>query len=193
MRIKIDLDGVIRDIVTPMCHVYNRDVPHGTKVRPGDIVHYDVGVMFPQIAECEKYDGLCVRDIFFTGENARTVFLDRALIIPGSVEAIRRMMDAGHTVSIVTWQMNEDNIRYAIEFLSRHKVPYDEIMFTHAKEMVITDFAVDDNPEFLEPEGREVGKILIDAPYNKWYDRAVRKNSLADAAEYILTFKQETT
>ena len=52
MIIKVDVDGVLRDIITTMCQIYNEEF--NTNVKLCDVKEYDVSLSFPLIEK--KYD-----------------------------------------------------------------------------------------------------------------------------------------
>ena len=68
MTVKIDVDGVIRDIITAMCRIYNNKF--GGKLCPDDIDDYDINTNF---AEIPKRTGMTPVDYFFR-ENAGLIF-----------------------------------------------------------------------------------------------------------------------
>ena len=49
MLIKIDIDGVLRNILEPMCKLYNDEF--GTEITPDEVDRYRVDEMFPLIKE----------------------------------------------------------------------------------------------------------------------------------------------
>ena len=74
MIIKIDVDGVIRNITKPMIEQYRKD--YGFLVTPEDFKVYDVDDIFP------KLNGLA-REYFFI-KNGKYIFKDGAEVIPGA-------------------------------------------------------------------------------------------------------------
>ena len=179
MIIKIDVDGVIRDIMPVVCQIYNDEF--GTSYTVEDITDYDISLLFKGIRE--KYD-MTASDFFFR-KNASKVFL-RSKPFDGVREAITILREKGHKVVICTWQFTLGNIMRTLNFLDVWGIKYDDICFTKDKWMVKCDYIIDDNPGFLIDE-RETGKkIIIDAPYNReWNDEGIiREKSLYDAVMY---------
>lgn len=171
MIIKIDVDGVIRNITKPMIELYERDF--GDIVSEDDFIDYDVDVVFP------KLNGNA-REYFFI-KNGKYVFYDGAEIHDGVKETIDLLHGLGHKIVIVTWQMGLANKIYTLEFLEKHDIYYDDICFTRDKDIINGDVIIDDNPEFLDKEDTDVYKVCIDAPYNRdytYYD--IRLKSLKD-------------
>ena len=158
MIFKIDVDGVLRDIVPTMCKVYNEK--YGTHLEKSDVTVYDVSDFF---TECEN-----AADFFFV-KNGKEIFLESPTTYKAK-EALDMLHEAGHKIVICTWQFTDENKKYTIDFLSRNNIYYDDICFTKDKDIVKCDVIIDDNPEFISKESEEgTTKILIDCPYNSEY------------------------
>lgn len=160
MIIKIDVDGVIRNINETMCKMYNDLFDENLTVE--DMFDYDVEKVFNKIKE---ELGMTAVDYFFDW-SARSIFLN-SNPYDGVSEAIQKLRDAGHKVVIVTWQFSLQNKYYTLLFFSKNKIPYDDICFTRDKWMIQGDWLIDDNPEFIEDEREKSSKIMIRMPYNK--------------------------
>lgn len=160
MIIKIDVDGVIRNINETLCGLYNQLFDENLNVE--DIFDYDVEKVFKRIKE--EY-GMTAVDYFFNW-SSRDVFL-HSNPYDGVREAIQKLRDAGHKVVIVTWQFTLQNKYYTLMFFEKNKIPYDDICFTRDKWMIQGDWLIDDNPEFIEDEREKSSKIMIRMPYNK--------------------------
>ena len=179
MIVKIDVDGVIRDVMSAICALNARDF--GEVVSPADIVRYDFSGLFHKGRE---QFGNPV-DYFFL-QRAKEVLLDNVSCFPRVKEAIDLLRSHRHRVIIVTYQLTTENMRYTLEFLSRHGIVYDDIMFTKHKYLVHGHYLIDDCPDcFLEKEKAE--RIIIDAPYNRYLSEGCGRRfaSLYEAAEYI--------
>jgi len=176
MIIKIDVDGVIRNITKPMTELYERDF--GDTISEDDFTDYDVDVVFP------KLNGKA-REYFFI-ENGKYVFKDGATVIDGAKEAIDILHNAGHKIVIVTWQIGLANKIYTLQFLEEHGIYYDDICFTRDKDIVFGDVIIDDNPEFLENEENAL-KVCVNAPYNANYNplNTIKVNKLFDLTEIL--------
>ena len=160
MIIKIDVDGVIRNINETMCKKYNDLFDENLTVN--DIFDYDVEKVFKRIKDEFGMDDV---DYFFNWV-ARDVFLHSSPY--DSVrEAIEKLRKAGHKVVIVTWQFSLQNKYYTLMFFEKNKIPYDDICFTKDKWMIQGDWLIDDNPEFITDERDKSRKIMINMPYNK--------------------------
>lgn len=180
MIIKIDVDGVIRNINETMCKLYNQ--LFNEKITVEDIFDYNVEKVFNRIKE---KIGMTAVDYFFSWE-AKEVFL-HSEPYAGVREAIQKLRDAGHKVVIVTWQFNLQNKYYTLMFFEKNKIPYDDICFTRDKWMIQGDWLIDDNPEFITDEREKSRKIMIRMPYNKNCDFfCTRANGLQEAVDIIL-------
>lgn len=180
MIIKIDVDGVIRNINETMCKMYNDLFDENLTVE--DMFDYDVEKVFNKIKE--KL-GMTAVDYFFDW-SARSIFLNSEPYA-GVREAIQKLRDAGHKVVIVTWQFSLQNKYYTLLFFDKNKIPYDDICFTRDKWMIQGDWLIDDNPEFIEDKREKSRKIMIRMPYNKNCDFfCTRANCLQEAVDIIL-------
>lgn len=180
MIIKIDVDGVIRNINKSMVDLYNSDFFDSIKV--DDITEYDVEKVFPKI---KKTLGITASDYFFKF-NSNKIFL-----LSETYSKVRESIDLlrnnGHKVIIVTWQPVFRNKINTLYFLESNGIQYDDICFTKDKWMVQGDWLIDDNPEFITDERDESKKMMIKMPYNKDCNFPCnRANNLQEAVDIIL-------
>ena len=180
MIIKIDVDGVIRNINKSMVDLYNSDFFDSIKV--DDISEYDVEKVFPKI---KKTLGITASDYFFKF-NSNKIFL-----LSETYSKVRESIDLlrnnGHKVIIVTWQPVFRNKINTLYFLESNGIQYDDICFTKDKWMVQGDWLIDDNPEFITDERDESKKMMIKMPYNKDCNFPCnRANNLQEAVDIIL-------
>jgi len=186
MTVKIDVDGVIRDIITAMCQIYNDKF--GGKLCPDDIDDYDINTNFVEIP---KRTGMTPVDYFFR-EHADLIFEYVSQPFEGVKESIDELRNNGHKVVIVTWQFNLDNIMHTLRFLDMHCIKYDDICFTKDKWMIKGDYLIDDNPEFIMDKRDKSKKIIVDTPYNRNVSKKYKRvNSLKDAIVYIINNNRE--
>lgn len=180
MVIKIDMDGVIRDILTPICSIYN-DLCKDNVV-PQDIDVYNVNKFFVKMNDMFLLDPA---DYFFNYK-AEDVFLKMARPYDGVRDAILKLQNNGFKVVIVTWQETLKNKYLALEFLDKYNIPYDDICFTRDKYMVQGNVLIDDNPEFLDDPREKSAKICIEYAYNKHVGSALKVDSLTEAVDLLL-------
>ena len=181
MIVKIDMDGVIRDILTPMCNIYNDLCKES--VQPKDINVYNVNEFFVKMWN----EFLFKPSDHFFNYMADDVFLNKSKPYEGVREAILRLQENGFKVVIVTWQETLKNKLLALEFLDRYNIPYDDICFTRDKYMISGDVLIDDNPEFLDDPRDKSLKLCVEYAYNSHIRSALKVDSLEDAVELLLT------
>jgi len=182
MVIKIDVDGVIRDIISAMCNIYNENF--NGKLCVNDIEDYDVNTNFPEIIQ---QTGKKPTEYFFT-DHADKVFETVSKPFVGVKDAIDKLRKNGNKVVIVTWQFSLKNIKHTLDFLETYNIKYDDICFTKDKWLIKGDYLIDDNPEFILDKRDKSRKIIIDTPYNRHItDKFIRVNSLKDAVNYIIS------
>lgn len=180
MTIKVDVDGVIRNMFDNMCKVYNNCFKEHMTVE--DIFDYDVDIVFPRI---KKELGMSAADFFFK-LNGKNLFL-YSEPYDGVKEALETLRKKGHKVVIVTWQFTLDNIMNTLRFLYINEIPYDDICFTRDKWMIQGDWLIDDNPEFLLDEREKSKKIMINMPYNKEYQsKFLFANNLSEVVQILV-------
>lgn len=176
--VKIDIDGVIRDLFSAVCELYNNEFD--TNITEVD--DYDVDISFPLIRE--RYN-MSAFDWFFKVHAVECFRYSNPF--PKAAEAIKLLRDNGFKVVIATWQFNVHNKIDTLEFLEDCCIEYDDICFTKDKWMIHCDWIIDDNPEFLN-EWRETGrKVMITAPYNRNVTGYRRAESLYSAAHMIIS------
>ena len=180
MIIKIDVDGVIRNINETMCQMYNKLFDED--ITTHDMFDYDVEKVFNRIQQemgltaCDYFFDLCSKEVFLNSSP-----------YDGVREAILDLRQAGHKVVIVTWQYSLENKYNTLLFLQKNKIPYDDICFTRDKWMIQGDWLIDDNPEFITDERDKSRKIMIRMPYNKNCNFfCTRANGLQEAVDIIL-------
>lgn len=163
MIFKIDIDCVIRDILTPICDHYNKDVglDYNKKVSVDDIFDYDLDKVFPEIRE---YMEESAKAYFF--DDWCDVF-DHAKLYPKAKEALDLLHEKGHRIILVTNQFGHYNKVYTMGWLNDNHIYYDDICFTADKWLVKGDILIDDNPAYLSDEREDALTIKIIQPYNK--------------------------
>jgi 5'(3')-deoxyribonucleotidase len=180
--IKIDVDGVLRDMLSGMCGIYN--AVYNDNIQPCDVKDYDVDVSF---TKCKEEDGISAKYFFFN-EYAYEIY-NCADVLPKAKEAMDILHNLGYYIIIVTTQESYLNKHDTLVWLDNNDIYYDSICFTDRKDLVHGDIIVDDNPEFLDMCDDNEEKILIDAPYNKNIDKYQRFNSLYEYARYLEKIK----
>lgn len=139
MKIGIDLDGVVYDFVGAIRKFVSNRYPHMPLLDTGptcwDFYDVDWGMSLEAfLALCD--DSVDNGFVFWDGDP-----------IPGSVEMMRRLKNAGHTLHIVTDRSYGTKSKIATTaWLKAYDVPYDTLTFASDKTLVRTDFFIDDKP-----------------------------------------------
>lgn len=173
MIFKIDCDGVLRDLLGGMCDIYNKNF--GTHVKPNDCESYDVDINFVMY---KQNLGVSAKDWLFN-KNGKELFRD-SKIFKGAKDAIDMLHNAGHKIIIVTAQRTTKNKIDTLIWLDKHKIYYDDIVFTNNKDQIKGDFMIDDSVDILNTISKPTTPICIKAPYNKKCKSYIKYNSLFD-------------
>jgi 5'(3')-deoxyribonucleotidase len=159
MIIKIDCDGVLRNLLADMCKIYNRRF--STHIRPDECTCYDVEKIFPL---CQIELGVSAAEYLFD-LNGEELFAN-GTAFDNIESAIKMLKGAGHTIIIVTAQNSVDNKIDTLKWLDNNNIYYDDIAFTNNKENVFGDIMIDDNVNVLKKCPSYTKPICISAPYN---------------------------
>ena len=157
MIILVDMDDTIERLLEAWVRGVNRK--YGTDASYDDVTSWDVSAAFPGLTWEQGYAVPMEPGFWRTVEP-----------IPGAAESLRRLMQAGHEVFIVTAtpcdavpeKMNDLLFR-CFPFLS-----WDHVIVTSHKQMIRGDVLIDDGVHNLE--GGAYAKILMTAPHNRQYD-----------------------
>ncbi|MBQ7736910.1 MAG: hypothetical protein IJT62_03650 [Oscillospiraceae bacterium] len=182
LTILIDMDDTIEQLLQAWVRDANR--LYGTNTAYEDMKSWDVSAAFP---------GLTREQVFSVP--LRPGFWKTVEPIPGAPEAVKRLMDAGHEVYIVTATPHEsvpekmnDLLFRCFPFLSWHQV-----IITWHKQMIRGDVLIDDGVHNLE--GGDYVKILMTAPHNESYDAAangmIRVHGWTEIEEIISSLAEE--
>ena len=186
MIVKVDVDGVIRNMFDKMCSLYNALFEENKTV--DDIKDYDVDKSFPKIKE--KL-GISANKFFFECYS-ETLFL-MSEPYDDVVDALEKLHKEGHKIVIVTWQPSTKNKHHTLTFLEVNHIPYDDICFTKDKWLINGDWLIDDNPEFICDTREKADKVMINYTFNKDCDFPCKRlNNLKEAVDYILTKNNDT-
>ena len=176
MVILVDMDDTIEQLLDAWVRAVN--LRYGYSVTYDEVQTWDVSTAFPGLTRDQVYAIPMEPDFWRTVQP-----------IPGAAEALRRLMDAGHEVYIVTAtefevvpeKMNELLFRY-FPFLRR-----DQVIITCRKQLIRGDVLIDDGIHNLE--GGSYCKLLMTAPHNRYYDAEangmIRVNNWAEAEAAI--------
>ena len=170
--IKIDCDGVLRDMLPAMCDLYNDYYEENLTTE--DITDFDVNKIFTKCSNPES---------FFFEEHSSYIYLNSPKCEKAK-EAMDLLHEKGYHIVIVSHQPSLKRRFNTLQWLDENEIYYDSICFTHEKQMVSGDIIVDDYANNLT-QCQESEKILIDAPYNRSETRFKRFNNLYEYVETL--------
>ena len=100
--IKIDCDGVLRDLLFKMCEVYNNH--YNTNLQPHEVTEFDVSKIF---TKCEEVDNIPANTWLFK-QNGYELFFNSPMM-DGAKEAMDMLHELGYYIVIVTHQQTLEN------------------------------------------------------------------------------------
>lgn len=169
LNIGIDVDLTLVDSGTAWLEWL--DIVYGVSFGPsiksipkGETVYYNLSKYFPQPSSSQVTPFDFWEDPFL---------YDKLKPLPGSVEAIKKLKEAGHNIRFVS-HCKKGHFSSKVRFLKRH-FPFvdlesatgDGFYATKAKNGVAVDVLVDDRHSFLNQMDDNVIKILFETPYDQ--------------------------
>jgi len=170
LHIMIDCDNVLNNLSEDWVMYLN--TKHGLQVNPQGISHEKIYEAFPTLSEDEiKFP---LQDEAF----GRSYSVKK-----GSYEYLKKIINDGHEVSIVTAH-NSKTAGMKFEWITTHFpfISRDDIIITRKKQKIIGDVLIDDEVRNLL--GGSYLKILFDHPNNHGYDAE------ANGMIRVYTFKE---
>ena len=154
LTILVDLDDTMTDLSTAWVAAINEKF--GTTTRPEDITGWNLERFFPGLSRSKVYS--VMHD---------PGFWDSVFPKEGAVEYMKRLMDEGHDVYVVTstfYKGLEEKMR---RVLFRHFpfINWRNVIITSNKQLVRGDVLVDDAPH--NHVGGAYVSILMDTPHNR--------------------------
>jgi len=182
LTILIDMDDTIEDLVPAWAECLNKR--YGTNVSPEDITDWNIRMFFPDVPVNELF-GLLEEEEFWKTVKPK----------PNASTYVKRLIDDGHTVFIVTSSHYKTITQKMENVLFRH-FPYltwDNVIITSSKQMVRGHVLIDDG--IHNHTGRRRARILMDAPHNRKFDAEkygmVRVKNWAEAYDCICKLSKE--
>lgn len=179
MIILIDMDDTIEQLLKAWLKVANDR--YGYTVRYEDVASWDL---------TEPYSGLTREQVYSIPDEPG--FWGAVEPIEGAAEAIRRLMDAGHEVYIVTATTYRSVPEKMDDLLFRWFpfITWEQVIITNRKQLIKGDVLIDDGIHNLE--GGDYLKILMTAPYNRNYDAEgngmIRVNNWEEAEAVVASY-----
>ena len=157
MTILVDMDDTIENLLKAWVEGVNR--AYGRAASYDDVTEWNVASAFPGLTWEQVY-AIPMRPGFWRNVEP----------IPGAAETLKKWMDEGHEVLIVTATPFDSVPEKIGGYLFEHFpfLSWDQVIITGRKQRVKGDVLIDDGPHNLE--GGEYHKILVTAPHNKTYD-----------------------
>jgi 5'(3')-deoxyribonucleotidase len=175
LRILVDVDEVLNNLLD--CWVDYLNKQYNANANAQDLKVWNLQGIFPELTE-EEVNRPLYDDVLWQSLSPR----------PGSTEYLKRMIDDGHDVLIVTASVYQ-TLPAKMDWLFVH-YPYlswDNVILTRRKQLIRADVLIDDGIHNLE--GGNYFKILFDCPNNRHYDAKkngmIRVYSLKEAYEAI--------
>ena len=181
MIILVDMDDTIEHLLVPWLEDLNRK--YGRNVQAEDIREWDMTKAYPGLTTEEVYAPIYRAD-----------FWDTVTPIEGAPEALKRLMDRGHEVYIVTATPYQSVAAKMERVLFRYFpfIRWDHVIVASNKQMIRADVLVDDGYHNLL--GGSYRKILMDAQCNRMYDEKkagmFRVKDWAEAERLILEWEE---
>ena len=153
MIINLDVDGVLRDMITPTIQIYREQYNPLTTLQHQDITEYSFTKhLMPEITSMYS----------FLMSNKERLF-SKAKPYKGALEFVTRLKTQGNVVQIVTNQLRgtESN---TLQWLLANNIPYDSVHFTKDKTIVNGDVLIDDCIDNLAAS--HIPTICLHQPWN---------------------------
>lgn len=182
MIILIDMDDTIEQLLKAWLKGVNER--YGYSVDYEDITDWDVS---------KPYDGLTREQVYAIPDEPG--FWGSVEPIEGASEAIRKFINDGHEVYIVTATPYVSVPEKMDDLLFRYfpYISWDQVIITRNKQLIRGDVLIDDGVHNLE--GGDYIKILMTAPHNREYDAEangmIRVNNWKEIEEIISGLNKE--
>lgn len=171
MRIAVDMDGVLADLLPQWLDLYNIIWKDSLEVE--DITKWRVKEVVKEEAEPFLENMLRIPNFYFA--------LPRIEYSVG----ILKELSLKHEIFIVTDPFVRESVPQKVDWLAKHYPFIDKrnILFTGNKSIVKSDILIDDNPDNLK--GFDGYRILYDMPYNREYEEAIRVHNWLDIDKVV--------
>lgn len=156
MRILIDLDEIVVDLLRKWLRVYNHEWNDALTV--SKITSFD-------ITRCVKPE--CREKVYDIIR--RVGFFDHLQPLPGAVEGVKNLVAAGHGVYFASDPAGGDSARAKIEWVIKHFGWSNKLLLLRNKHWLDADLLIDDKPRNIVAWARKPGcaTMTIAYPYNK--------------------------
>jgi 5'(3')-deoxyribonucleotidase len=154
MRVGIDIDGVLRDHLSQMFRVYLEEFKVGPAMK---------------IPEQEVYS---LSDTFSLGyewwgkERAKEIFMD-AIPYQGALKFMDDLSQDGHAIVIVTKQSNDQLKKFALGWLLKYNIKFNDFLILQNKANSGVDILLDDSVDNLTMFSAKGKAVCMDRLYNQ--------------------------
>lgn len=153
LTILVDMDDTIENLLDVWVAYLNEH--YGTSVRKEDITEWDLSKAFPTIEGDKIYSALLDETLW-----------DAVRPLPGAVKYLKKLIDDGNEVFIVT-ASHPDSVRAKMnKVLFRYfpYITYQNVIIASKKQLISGDILIDDAPHNM---GGQYFGMLFTAPHNK--------------------------
>ena len=177
LRILVDMDQVLNNLLERWVEYLNER--YNASASAEDIHIWDLTCVYPWLTK-EEVDRPLGEDALWEGLSTR----------PHSVETMKRMIDDGHEVYVVTAASVHQTVPAKVDWLLKNYpcLTWDNVVITGRKQIISGDVLIDDAVHNLE-NGPYL-KLLMDCPNNQGYDAQAngmtRVYTLKEAYEVII-------
>ena len=157
MTILVDMDDTIEQLLKEWIRSVNEKF--GRSAAVDEVKSWNVAAVYP---------GLSWEDVYMV--TVEPGFWGRVEPIPGAAEGLKKLMDRGHDVMIVTATYYESVPEKMRDLLFKYFpfLSWDQVIITSRKQLIKGDVLIDDGIHNLE--GGDYAKVLMTAPHNQHYD-----------------------
>lgn len=156
LTVLVDLDDTLEMLGEAWCEYLN--ARHGLSVAYEDLNQWDVASVFSTITREQVFAPLLEDE-----------FWEYVKPIDGAVDGLKKVIEDGHKVYIVTTS-NYQSLKAKMDKVLFRYFPYlswSDVIITSNKQMIRGDVLVDDGPHNLV--GGSYAKIMMDAPHNRQF------------------------
>lgn len=157
LTVLVDMDDTLENLCETWVEYLNER--HGTNIHIDDVKEWDMTKAFPTLSKTELFAPLYEEELW-----------KRVKPLPDSVEYVKRLLDDGHKVIVVT-ASHQDTVAYKLNNVLFKYFPYltnRDVIVASQKQLIYGDILIDDAPHNLE--GGNYYGILVTAPHNQAYD-----------------------
>lgn len=159
LKILVDIDGVMNNFTEVWAQ--RLDELYGTGIAYEDIKEWDMMETYTMLTREQLYAPILCDD-----------FYGRLKPVSGAARFLKRLIDDGHEIFIVThtdYQVVPVKMREFL-FINYPFITWDDVILTAHKQMIRGDVLIDDG--MCNLIGGDYVKLLYDAPYNRNFDAA---------------------